>query len=103
MMEIGGLKMYNCWICKDRGFILVKTIKEGFRNDYSLHCTCSVGNKEKIDYTSEKGAHYYTEPISKYYDTSKIAEKNKKEYDNLKKVNKEQVRKQAEVLFENLY
>jgi hypothetical protein len=102
-MEIGGLRMYNCWICKDKGFILVKTIKEGFRNDYSLHCSCAMGNKEKIDYTSKEGTHYYTEPISKYYDPKQIEQKNKNEYDKLKKINIHQVRRTAEVKFEKLY
>ena len=94
--------MYNCWICKDKGFIIVRTIKEGFRYDYSLHCNCAIGNREKIDYTAEKGNHYFTEPISKYYDTNKIAEKNKANHNN-KKIKTADIKKQVDVMFEKLY
>jgi hypothetical protein len=94
--------MYNCWICKDKGFIIVTTIKEGYKYDYPLHCNCSMGNREKIDYTTDKGTHYFTEPISKYYDVKQLESKNRASY--IKGgIDKNMIKKEVDVLYQKLY
>jgi hypothetical protein len=70
-----------CLICMGRGFLMMKTSKElGKTNketrkliyEYPLHCICEKGKMHAVDYTNNNGERYYTEPITKYFNTDEI-------------------------------
>lgn len=67
-----------CYVCNNKGFDILreytKTNCTTYFYDYQLHCDCCQKGKQQAINTGK----YYSEPISKYYDVQKLAEKHRK-------------------------
>lgn len=76
-MKKETIRIPECWICMDEGFVLYKKRVNETEAEYIAHCTCKMGSKYAYDGTKcEKKSEYRVPSIVEVMDPQCIAKGN---------------------------
>jgi len=75
------VKIPNCWICMDTGFVLYRKKVDDYESEYVSSCTCSAGAEYAYDGARcEKKSPYRIPSVAEVLDPEDVAVRNFREW-----------------------
>lgn len=74
---MANVRIPNCFVCMDKGFVTYHKVTDGISYEYAAHCICESGLRYKYNGRNcEKPSDYYVPCISEILDPVELARQN---------------------------